>query len=120
MYTHIHAYTHVLTLFNIDSATLRCETNHHLQSICAEIALAGTLRLEIGGIEAKTLEIQSLLEKREMEAKLAIQQQTEAKQRVDVDVSVQNVQHFCRYTCRLHVYLQKCYTFFCIPYTKAY
>ena len=106
--THTHTHTHsVHTLSNVDSATLRCQTNHHLKSICGEIALAGTLRLEIGGLTEKTLEAQSLLEKREMEAKLAIQRQTEAEQHVHMDVSAQkNVQHICRYTC--------------IPYTKAY
>ena len=58
--------------------------------ICAEIALAGTLRLEIGELKAKTLESQALIEKREMEAKLAIQrqQQAEAEQQVHMDVSV--------------------------------
>ena len=56
--------------------------------MCAEIALAGALRLEIDGLKAKTLETQALLEKREMEAKLAIQQQAEAEQQVHMDVSV--------------------------------
>ena len=56
--------------------------------MCAEIALADTLRLEIGELKAKTLETQALLEKREMEAKLAVQQQAEAEQQVRMDVSV--------------------------------
>ena len=39
-------------------------------------------------MKAKTLETQTLLEKREMEAKLAVQQQAEAEQQVHMNVSV--------------------------------
>lgn len=68
----------------MNSATLRCETNHHFKSICAEIALAGTLRLEIGGLERKVLDAWSLLEKKEIETKQTLQRQVAAEQHVCV------------------------------------
>ena len=52
------------------------------------MALAGALRLEVSELKEKTLETQSLLEKREMEANLATQQQAETEKRVHMDVSV--------------------------------
>ena len=65
------------------------------------MALAGALRLEVSELKGKTLETQSLLEKREMEANLATQQQAEAEKQAHMDVrlSVLVGTHTCRCTC---------------------
>ena len=73
------------------------------------MALAGALRLEVSELKGKTLETQSLLEKREMEANLATQQQAEAEKQAHMDVSVLVGTHTCRCTCMLSATLAQLY-----------
>ena len=95
---HMQVYLSTLTFQNLMfpysySATLRCGTSHHLTSMYVEMAMADTLRLEIDGLKVKVLETQSLLEKREMEAKIALQRKAEAKHHVHKDVSTYYLIH---------------------------
>lgn len=56
--------------------------------MCAMEATASALRLEISNLEVKIGEVQALVEKREMETKLAMQRELEAKRQQHLEVNV--------------------------------
>ena len=84
-------------------ALLRCETNHHLKAICAVEATASALRSEISSLEVKIGEVQALVEKKEMETKLAMQCELEAKQHQQhLEVCVCVCLHYLPNKCLYH------------------
>lgn len=108
--THTHTHnTARNTLFT--SATLRSETKHHLKTAQAEEITANGLRQEISGLQEKIIQARALLEKKEMEAKQAIEQRAETDHHAHTDVSVYETKclsHAVKCPWPTHIHPSRC------------